>query len=763
MARKSAAATHPAAVFLTAVLFSACAWSQSAPASLPAIAPSGRPSIGLALEGGGALGLAHIGVLEWMEDNHVPVDRIAGTSMGSLVGGLYASGLSPAQLRALATGDAFQSVFALQSPYADSSYRRRQDRREIPDALALGLRHGPTLRNALLGDRGVNEFLAANMAAYNSAALDFDRMPIPFRCVATDLNTLGPIVFSHGSLADAVRASISIPGVFSPVVNDEGHSLVDGGIMDNLPAGIVRNDLRADVVIAIHLDTGGPVAGVDTGSIVAVLNRAFSAGIDRNVQASMRSADMVVAIPVNEFSGTDYNKGGQLIRAGYLAAEKNRAALMKYALDLRGWNAYLAARQSRLRPQPGLLRAVRVQDKGDTPDIAEIARERVTADLKPIEGRPIRPATIIDALKPIQSDGGYSATYQTFVANAAQAPLDSPQPPRPDDGILVRLTKDTIGPPYLLIGPEVAATTSNPMREALNLRLIDQNLGGFGSELRATARIGYATSLSAEYYRQLTQRGYFLQPIAGVSREPVYIWAGQKRVAERSRQNLYAGLEVGRTFSNSAQLSAEWRAQDTRWGLVTGVGGGPYINGTAQTGLLRLNIDRALSGSLSPNGWRLSAAAGAFYRAAQSSNAPVAQLSFSRTHAYKTDNNILGINGEARSYFRANVAQPFRYTMGGPLRLSSASFDEFRGTDYYLARTGYLRRIAALPTGLGQGLYGSLGYEAGEIWSPEQRAILRQDGVAALIGNTPIGLVTFGISIGDAGHRKVFVPLGRWF
>jgi NTE family protein len=154
--------------------------------------------------------------------------------------------------------------------------------------------------------------------------------------------------------------------------------------------------------------------------------------------------------------------------------------------------------------------------------------------------------------------------------------------------------------------------------------------------------------------------------------------------------------------------------------------------------------------------------AGAFYHAVGSSNAPVAQFAFTRTFSF-ANNNIVGITSEADSYFRANVAQPFRFTLGGPMRLSASSFDEYRGTDLYLARAGYMRRIAALPTGLGQGLYGLLGYEAGEVWSPELPAFLRQDGTAGLVGNTPLGLITVGVSIGDAGHRKVFVTLGRWF
>jgi NTE family protein len=296
----------------------------------------------------------------------------------------------------------------------------------------------------------------------------------------------------------------------------------------------------------------------------------------------------------------------------------------------------------------------------------------------------------------------------------------------------------------------------------MNLRVVDQNLGGFGSEFRGTAELGYRTNLSAEYYRLLAPSGYFIQPSAGVLREPVYLWDNQKRIAERFQQNLVAGLEVGRTFGNFMQVSAQWSALDTRWAIRTGSGGGPYLTGTAQTGQIHINIDRATAGSLSPSGYRLAASAGAFYHAVGSSNAPMAQFSFSRTSSFK-QNNIIGMSTEVDSYLRANVAQPFRFTLGGPMRLSASSFDEFRGTDLYLARSGYMRRIAALPTGLGYGLYGLLGYEAGEIWSPEHDAILRQDGTAGLIGNTPIGLVTFGVSVGDAGHRKVFLTLGRWF
>ena len=749
----------PVATLLTAVLLAVAAQGQQSgsPAANPAPLPVARPVVGVALEGGGALGLAHVGVLQWMEEHHIPVDRLAGTSMGALVGSFYASGSTPAEMRALATSDAFTGVFTLQSPYSDLSYRRRQDSHEVPQGISVGLRHGLMARNALLSERGVNEFLVTNMPAYNAQDLDYDLMPIPFRCVATDLNTLQSVTFASGPLPQAVRASISIPGVFSPVQGANGHFLVDGGIVDNLPTDVLRQDLHADIVIAIDLksDVFSPS---DTNSIVGVLNRAFSAGIAQNEARGKLLADLVITVPLDKFSGTDYDKGGQLIREGYLAAEQNSAALLRYALDDKDWAAYMAARQSRILPKPGVLRQVKVE--GGSPD----ANQSVVASLKPLEGKPITPASSLDALKPIQSNGEYDVTYEIFApaSPAGSTAIQTPGAGPNDAGILVRLSHDPIGPPYLIVGPELAVSTSNIARMATTLRMVAQDLGGFGSELRGNAVLGYKTDLSAEYYRLLNPSGFFIQPSARVLREPVYIWSNQKRIAERFQENLVAGLELGRTFGNSMQVSAEWSALDTRWAIRTGSGGGPYLTGTAQTGLLHFNIDKATSGAVSPSGYRLAASAGAFYHAVGSANAPLAQLSFSRSISLKAD-NILGLGAEASSYFRSNVAQPFRFTLGGPMRLSASSFDEYRGTDIYLARSGYMRRIAALPTGLGQGLYALLGYEAGEIWSPEQHAILRQDGTVGLIGNTPIGLVTFGVSIGDAGHRKVFLTLGRWF
>jgi NTE family protein len=728
----------PRAVFFAFMFLATAAAQQTV--------PSQRPVVGIALEGGGALGLAHIGVLQWMEEHRIPIDRLSGTSMGSLIGGLYASGSSPEDLRKIALGSDLQSVFTLETPYSASSFRRREDRRETPSIVSVGLKNRTGLRNSLLTDGGLNQFLDQRFFSYNSTDIDFDALPIPFRCVATDLTTLEPRVFRSGPLPQALRASVSIPGVFAPVKAADGHFLVDGGIVDNLPTDVLRGELHADVVIAVHLETGKMTAS-DIGSIVNVLNRAFAAGVALNETQSKKLANVVLNVPLGSYSTTSYDKGEDLIRAGYATAEANRDALLRYAVPEAEWQAYLAARSARIHVAPGVLRAVRVEggDSGATHEVRD--------DLQSAEGKILTANALQDKLRDVQADGEYKANYETFALHHGD---------KQDDGVLVRLSKEPGGPPFLLVSPSVQASTSNVTRGELTLRLVDQGLGGYGSEFRATGSIGYLTDLTAEYYRELTHSSFFIQPQVHVLRQPVYIWANQKRIAERFQQNLEAGVEAGRTVGNSLQVAAAWNAIDTHWSLRTGSDGGGYLAGTAQTGLLRITLDRATSGSISPDGMRFSLAAGAFYHAVGSDNAPLVQASFARTHPF-LGKNILGVGMDVNSYLRARVADPFRFTLGGPLRLSASSFDEFRGTDTMLARAGLMHRLAALPTGIGQGLYAVMGYEAGEIWSPERRAILRQDGNLGLVAATPIGVITFGGSVGDAGHRKVFVSVGRWF
>ncbi|HEY3990539.1 MAG TPA: patatin-like phospholipase family protein [Acidobacteriaceae bacterium] len=736
---------------LTSLIDNTMVKTDSAPAgALPPVVPAGRPSIGLVLDGGGALGLAHIGVLKWFEENRIPVDRIAGTSMGSLIGALYATGRSSEEIEDVATGAELPNIFHLSVDYDQLSYRRREDRRELPGAIEVGLKDGISLRNSLLTDRGLNAFLHDEFHSYDGDRLRFDQLPIPFRCVSTDLNTLHKVIFYGGSIPLAVRASIAIPGIFAPV-KYANHYLVDGAIMENLPTEVAKNDLRSDVVIAVLLPST-EFTDRDVASVVGVFARAFAAGTARNERESVKLANVLVTPETGKYGIGDYSKAKELIDVGYAAANAQREMLLKYQLSPEAWKQYLADKDARRRQHPGRLETVKIEG-GSTG-----AKESVSESLTPLEGKPIEPRPIIHALSRVQNNQTYEAEFVTL---APRRP-NGTTAPGPDNGVLVSLEPTRNGPPFLLLGGDVAAMTGNVTRGTLDLRLINNDFGGYRSELRSDLRVGFLTEASTEYYRLLRPDGLFVQPHAGLLRQPVYIFSDQHRIAERLQQNAGGGLDFGRTYGSRAQLAAEWRYEQVRWRTQSGDDFRPDLSGTAQSGVLHFTYNSLNAGQLATRGVLFDVAGGALYHSLASQNAPVAHLSTMYVRDF-ADKNIVGFGISADTYFRRNVADPLRFTLGGPLRLSASSIDEYRGTDDMLVRAAYLRRVASLPTQLGDGLYITGAYEGGEIWSPEQPAILRQDGVLGVLAATPLGSITLGGAVGDAGRRKFFFTFGRLF
>src|SRR5438874_1766237 len=213
------------------------------------IAQQQRPKIGVALEGGGAMGLAHIGVLKWFEEHHIPVDYVAGTSMGGLVGGLYATGMTPEEMQELIEGLDWRKILGDRTPYEDLSYRRKEDQRAYPNSLIFGLRNGLSAPAGIIPGHQIGLLIDRVTLPYYGIS-SFDDMPIPFRCVATDLVSSQSHVFQNGSLAGALRSTMSIPGAFSPV--REGKAVyVDGGLLDNLPTDVVRQIVQKH---AVHIN-----------------------------------------------------------------------------------------------------------------------------------------------------------------------------------------------------------------------------------------------------------------------------------------------------------------------------------------------------------------------------------------------------------------------------------------------------------------------------------------------------------------------------
>ena len=226
-----------------------------------------RPRIGLVLSGGGARGFAHIGVLQWFEEHRIPVDYLAGTSMGGLIGGMYSIGLTPDEMKDIAYNINWIDLFRPVPAYDSLDFRRKEDRRAYPNGIELGLRNGIKLPPGLNSGHQLG-LLFSRLTLPYSRIQSFDELPIPFRCIATDMVEAKQVVLSKGSLALALQATMSIPGVFAPVEIDGEILASDGGLLNNIPTDVMKN-LGVDMVIAV--DIGTPLGGRESmGSLGSI-------------------------------------------------------------------------------------------------------------------------------------------------------------------------------------------------------------------------------------------------------------------------------------------------------------------------------------------------------------------------------------------------------------------------------------------------------------------------------------------------------------
>src|SRR6201997_5657319 len=370
-------------------------------------AASPRPKVGLVLEGGGALGLGHIGVIQWLEEHRIPVNYVAGTSMGGLVGGIYATGRSAAEVKELVETINWDQVLQGQTPYKDLSFRRKQDAVEYPNHLEFGLRKGLQFPEGFNSGQDVVMILDRVALPYSDVK-NFNDLPIPFACVATDLVTSRPFVFRDGSLSLALRSTMSLPGVFSPV-RWNGHIFADGGLIDNLPVDVARS-MGADLTIAVHLESA-KLDSSATLSSFGVLGRSVSVVVAANELRSIEKADMLISVPLEKFDSLEYNRADEIIKIGYEAAQAKATLLNTLSVDESTWQAYLTQRAARrvTAPAPQF-----VQVTGTGPKLANA----IEKDLQDNIGKPVDTAALQNQLMDLKGEGRFSnLSYQMTTRN----------------------------------------------------------------------------------------------------------------------------------------------------------------------------------------------------------------------------------------------------------------------------------------------------------------------------------------------------------
>ncbi len=307
-----------------------------------------RPKIGLALGGGAARGIAHIGLLRWFEMHRIPVDYIAGTSMGGLIGGAYASGLTPDEIQALMNDADWDLMFLADSPFRHKTFRRKEDARAFPGQIDFGLKGGFKLPSGLNAGQQIEMLLDRIALPYHDLR-SFDELPTPFRCVATDIRKGEPLVMSSGSFARALRATMAIPAVFTPVVLDQ-QLLVDGGALNNVPADVVKA-MGANVAIAVNVSSSTDEAPAPT-TLFAVLGQTLDSMMTTGTRQALKSADLVIVPDLKGLTGSDWRRTNDLVAQGFKAAEAVSADLLRYQIDEATYAEWSRARQARRRDRP---------------------------------------------------------------------------------------------------------------------------------------------------------------------------------------------------------------------------------------------------------------------------------------------------------------------------------------------------------------------------------------------------------------------------
>ena len=530
---------------------------------------SGRSTVGLALGGGSARGIAHVGIIRWFEEHRIPIDAAAGTSMGGLVGGAFASGMDARELEDFISSLDWDQLFGASS-FAHKNIRRKADARAYPSRLEFGLKGG-IVPPAALNDGESVELLLGRIAAPYFDVEDFDDLPTPFRTVAVDLLSAEPVVLRHGSLADAMRATMSLPLIFPPVELN-GQVLIDGGTMNNVPADIVKA-MGADRVVAINVGDLSDREGVSY-TLFGIAGETIDAMMRASTRRALGAADVVINVPLSEYGSLDWRRADALIEEGYRAAESMRDQLLPLAISESDYDTWRRARQARRRtdlPAPTF-----VQLEG----FATGDAKRLNVLLAPHVGVPLDPTSVEHDIGLIMG----LDRYQTVTWRLRNDPARGL-------GLLVRGRVKPYAPPFMMLGVNLENTTSSDFRITATGRYLAFDTVGSGSELRVDGTVGSDPSLGIELYRPIGPTPLFVAPYAGVGRMTFDLIADDAVVARYRERQARVGLNAGVNLGAHSDLRVGAYVGDTTVSVEVGDPAFPELHGKETVGDLAWRLD----------------------------------------------------------------------------------------------------------------------------------------------------------------------------
>ena len=709
-----------------------------------------RARVGVVLSGGGARGLAHIGVLKVLEEQRVPIDAVAGTSMGAVIGGLYAAGMTPAEIETLVSTLDWYAAFRDSPPRSDLSFRRKQDDREFLVRFPLGVKGGKfRVPRGLIQGQRLAQILRRETVAV-AGVDDFDRLPTPFRAVATDLETGELRVLAGGDLPRALRASLSAPGVFAPVELN-GRLLVDGGLVENLPVDVARR-MGVDVVIAV--DVGfQPVGRRELVSALAVSNQMLTIMMQRETarqRALLGQDDLLLQPELGNMLSLDFSDVAGTIAIGEQAARAQTARLAALGLGPAPWDAYLAAREAR-ESTPPTVEFVRTDPRSAQYD------ERIRAKLAPVVGETLDAEAMDQRLSRLYGEGNFES-------------LDYKVVEQDRSGIEVSARRKSWGPNYLRFGLELQDDFEGRNSFNAGVRAVVTEVNRYGAEWQTDLRVGGSPRFQTEFYQPIGYASdWFIAPRLIVERRTFDIIEDDRRLATYRVRNREAGLDLGREFGSWG----EWRA-----GVVRGKGRRQLqVGDPADPGLpprvafdrgewvSRFEVDRLDSVyfprdgeflSLQWNGPRESLGAD------DDADRFSVDTMIARSRGRST--YVLSAAGGARVSGPGGAVQDF-FPLGGLFNLSGLSPDSLTGPHFGIARAIYYRRVGRGQEGfLDVPTYVGASLELGNVWERRDDVSVdsaRLNGSVFLGFDSFLGPIYLAAGFDEGGGRSFYLLLGR--
>ena len=702
-----------------------------------------RLKVGLALSGGGSRGAAHIGVLRELERWRVPIDYIAGTSVGSIIGGLYASGMSIDEIEKVVVGSNLDEIFKDRQSREDMAIRRKFDHRIFQLDKNIGIKQGkvqfPTgLRQGQKLDLFLNKLLLSVTQTHN-----FDELPIPFRAVATDIETGSSVVLSRGNIATAIRASMSIPAVFGDVKMN-GHTLVDGGISNNMPVDVVRA-MGADVVIAV--DIGSRLLEKDKlGSALGISLQLTNLLVRRTTQEQIRNLteqDILITPDLGNFSATDFKDAGSIVPMGASAARKHAAQFSQLVLSVDDYQDLLLSRQLVERPP--------VVEFIDIRNDSRLADGYLRAKLHQKTGEPLDFAQLEKDISVIHGLGIFKNVNYDVIKKDGQT------------GLRLKAIQNPWGPNYLQFGLSYSSdlTENNNLALALGFTVLPTNERN--GEWRTILRLGEELGVFSEYHQPLgANTPYYVNANIEITSRLFNIFEDSHKI------NTIRDHRVGATFSLGRELSTwgDVRAGYARYSSSVRIDSGPsnpalqdFQGGEWFAQFLADSWDDAFfptRGTLGLIRWvgsRPQIGADAEF------DTLLADISLVGSVANTTFSAGLKI-GET---FNGTAPLQSGFRLGGLFNLPGYENNELSGQNIFLLRTGVRRQMGRL---LGASPYLGATLQYGNVFE-ERDTMSADEGIAAIatwLGwKTVLGPIFLGYGYAETGESSIYLELGGHF